>query len=240
MPSSSPTSAPGCPEELLQSAILDEEGLVTLKYEVVVPHPYGGGLLCASLEYSGGATSWIGLALSEARRNPEFGRKEAIVGIPGIMSSVAVETSGSPSLGQQIAAVEEVQFSNPGKYEIPAGGLGGGGFSGPSLSMLSHIDKQTLVNGSVYTLDPNDFSGIVTAQSTTIHTKMTFVKYLQEPGEIAIDPHGSTLLVWAIASPSDANDYEWKSTYVTFMQSPRTSKISGPPRKRIRRQHHIN
>ena len=79
-----------------------------------------GGLLCVFLEYKG-AAGWLGFALSEASRDPAFGRKEAIIGLPGVMSSVAVATE-SAHLGQQNAPVGGgPPFANPGKYEIPAG-----------------------------------------------------------------------------------------------------------------------
>jgi hypothetical protein len=53
---------------------LDEDNLLTLKCEVFVYQgaigaSLGGGLLCLSLEYSGYA-GWIGLAFSEASRDP--------------------------------------------------------------------------------------------------------------------------------------------------------------------------
>ena len=122
MPSFIPTSRPGCPDQLLKSKTLDYDNLLTLKYEVVL-YPAdgddttvtnnlvgggGGGLLCLSLEYTGDASvGWIGLAFSEASRDPRFGRKEAIIGIPGIETSVAVATDGGvASLGQQSNTVE--------------------------------------------------------------------------------------------------------------------------------------
>ena len=46
-------------------------------------------------------------------------------------------------------------FMNPGKYEIPAGGIGkNGGYNGPSLNILNDVDKQILINGSVSIIDP--------------------------------------------------------------------------------------
>lgn len=97
-----------------------------MHYEVVEfpGDPLGvGGMLCTSIEYDGNA-GCIGLALSGASRDPTFGRKEAIIGIPGVSTSVAVTSSGTTaSVGQQVGS----NFSggpvliNPGKYEIPAG-----------------------------------------------------------------------------------------------------------------------
>ena len=96
-----------------------------MKYHVVIyPDDYGdglGGILCASLEYSGYA-SWLGLALSDATRDPRFGRKEAIIGIPGIQQTMAVVSSdvGSASLGQQVGGgIEDgPPFQNPAKYTM--------------------------------------------------------------------------------------------------------------------------
>merc|ERR1712194_189361 len=76
VPSFNPTSAPKCPEQLVTFATLGN-GL-TLRYQVVsykgdMKHGLGG-LLCISFEYTG-AAGWIGLAFSEASRDPRFGRK---------------------------------------------------------------------------------------------------------------------------------------------------------------------
>ncbi len=125
-PSSSPTAIPVCPDKLLKSITLGADNKLTMHYEVVEfpGDPLGvGGMLCTSIEYDGNA-GWIGLALSGASRDPTFGRKEAIIGIPGVSTSVAVTSSGTTaSVGQQVGS----NFSggpvliNPGKYEIPAG-----------------------------------------------------------------------------------------------------------------------
>jgi hypothetical protein len=93
-PSSSPTSLPGCPDKLRNYWVSMEDDLITMKYEVVVyqgdlASNRGGGLLCVLLEYAGSA-GWIGLALSEASRDPQFGVKEAIIGMPGLPNTVAV------------------------------------------------------------------------------------------------------------------------------------------------------
>ena len=259
MPSFSPTSIPGCPQELFKSVSLGDDGLLTLKYEVVVypqtlGEEFGGGLLCVSLEYKGDA-AWIGLALSKAPRNPQYGRKEAVIGVPGMLSSTAVSMDGSASLGQQNLALEsrkQPAFANPGKYAIPAGGVEGMGkkvgYYGPSLKFLSeNANKQTLINGSVAIVDPYAAGGIVSDQSKR-HTTLSFAKYLREPGEISVDPYGSTLVLYAVAAmPSgDANDGEyngnpeWKSAYLTFLDSSSSlamKKSAGeePDRKRKRR-----
>mmetsp|Transcript_34799 Transcript_34799/g.62649 ORF Transcript_34799/g.62649 Transcript_34799/m.62649 type:complete len:271 (-) Transcript_34799:692-1504(-) len=240
LPSFSPTSRPECPEQLLKFTTLDDDGLLTLRYEVV--HYEGdmfddlGGLLCISLEYTGTA-GWIGLAFSEATRNPQFGRKEAIIGIPGIKTSVTVATDGSASLGQQIYALEGGPvFRNPGKYEIPAGGIEDG-FSGPSLNLLSDIHKQTLINGSVSMLNAyletdND------AVSDFRSTKLSFAKYLREPEEIEIDPYESTLLLYVVAPLDNDGGYdgnpEWKYTYLNLLDSSPDVVKSGFDRKRKR------
>jgi len=219
-----------------------------MRYEVII-YPGDtkdglGGLLCVSLEYTGGAAGWIGLAFSEASRAPQFGRKEAIIGIPGVQTSVAVDADGGASLGQQNVELKDgPEFVNPAKYVIPAGGIGEDGYYGPSLKLLSHIDKQTLITGSVSTtnayLDPD---GVV---FDNMSTKISFVKYLREPGEIEIDPFGSTLLLYAVAAiPLDGNgEYdgnpEWMSTYFNFLGSSSNNVKSGLVRKR-ERQHNVN
>ena len=188
-----------------------------MKYHVVIhPDDYGdglGGILCASLEYSGYA-SWLGLALSDATRDPRFGRKEAIIGIPGIQQTMAVVSAdvGSASLGQQVGGgIEDgppFNFSNPAKYIIPAGGIGDG-YSGPSLILLS--DKQTLMNGSV-TVDPNN---------TTNITQMTFEKYLAETNEVPINPYEPNLFMYAAASEvnedGEFDNPEWKYVSLTLL-----------------------
>jgi len=217
IPSASPTMRLECPEQLTMVVTLDEEGLFTMKYHVVIyPDDYGdglGGILCASLEYSGYA-SWLGLALSDATRDPRFGRKEAIIGIPGIQQTMAVVSSdvGSASLGQQVGGgiKDGPPFQNPAKYIIPAGGIGDG-YSGPSLILLS--DKQTLMNGSVI-VDPNN---------TTNITQMTFEKYLTETNEIRINPYEPNLFMYAAASEVnedeefDVDSPEWKYVSLTLL-----------------------
>lgn len=238
MPSVSPTSIPECPEQLLKSVALDDyDDLLTLNYEVVVYQgdmANGvGGLLCMSLEYAGSA-GWIGLAFSEATRDPQFGRKEAIIGMPGMRSSRVFLTEGSASsVGQHNAALGEMglAFTNPGKYEIPPGGIEDG-FYGPSLSLLRGIGGQTLINGSVsmvwpYSNDAGDADDDIVMQMDP-RTRMSFVKYLREPNEISIDPYQPTLLLYAAAAPlrnedGTINGYngnpEWKYTYLNLLNS---------------------
>jgi len=230
LPSSSPTSSPGCPEDLLRSVTLpDYDGLLTLRYEVVIyPSDSLGGLLCLSLEYAGEA-GWIGIAFSDAVRDPLFGRKEAIIGFPGVQTAVSVSTAeggGIPSLVQQNNDVtvndkdrRSPAFVNPGKYEIPAGGMDDG-YHGPSLNMLRVIGQQTLIKTSISIFDPYTAGGIVTTDQRLV-TRMSFAKYLREPGEIGIDPFESTLFLYAV-SPLSSVDSEydsnpkWKHTYLTF------------------------
>ena len=260
IPSASPSGTPGCPEQLLKSINLDDT--LTLKYEVLVypdGHPYFGdvgGLLCASLEYTGGSAGWIGLGFSEAKRDPSFGRKEAIIGIPGITSSVAMATEGSSQqaqLGQQIVPLENgPQFNNPAKYSIPAGGTGKDGFSGPSIKLMSPNIQQTLMNESVEIVDSFAAAGIISSQGSRMHTHLTFTKFLREAGEIEIKPYDRTLLLYTVAVPEDNNvidgEYDgnpdWKSTYVTFLEassaiakSEGTSPAGGV---RMRNRHHNN
>jgi len=221
IPSASPTMRLECPEQLTMVVTLDEEGLFIMKYHVVIyPDDYGdglGGILCASLEYSGYA-SWLGLALSDATRDPRFGRKEAIIGIPGIQQTMAVVSAdvGSASLGQQVGGgiKDGPPFQNPAKYIIPAGGIGDG-YSGPSLILLS--DKQTLMNGSV-TVDPNN---------TTNITQMTFEKYLTETNEMRINPYEPNLFVYTAASEVNEDEEfdnpEWKYVSLTLLVKNDTS-----------------
>lgn len=190
-----------------------------------------------SLEYAGPA-GWIGLGLSEAARNPQFGRKEAVIGIPGIGKAAAVRAEeGGSGPGQQIFAREGgPAFTNPGKYEIPAGGIEKG-FSGPSLKLLRGVDRQTLRHGSVSAinayLDPN---GVV---SEFIVTKMSFEKFLWEPDEIEVDPNASTLLLYAAAPVDSSGAYdgnpEWKHTYLTFLDGPPDVLKEESVRKRTRK-----
>ena len=237
MPSTSPTTVPGCPNELRKSVSLGDDNLLTLNYEIVeyqgqLGVQNGGGLLCAQLDYTG-AAGWIGLALSEASRNPQFGRKEAIIGIPGMASFDAVGDDGSVSLGQQLGGAIEggPPFANPAKYDIRAGGIGDNAYNGPALSGLRDIDKQTLVNGSTMFVD----------QGGEVHTQMFFTKFLREPGEIDIDPYGYTLLLFTVASwdatsgEYDANP-EWQDTTVNFLGSFGKSGLGSVARKR-KRQH---
>lgn len=221
-------SLPGCPDKLRNYWVSMEDGLITMKYEVVVyqgdlASNRGGGLLCVSLEYAGFA-AWIGLALSEASRDPQFGVKEAIIGMPGLPNTVAV-AKGSATLGQQSMGVlsDGPKFFNPAKYIIPAGGTGKNGFSGPSLTYLVSADKQTLVNGSVSVVfDDDQLGGVIADQSQGIMTRLSFGKYLREPNEIEIeiDSVGVTLLLYAVAAVDSNGEYngnpEWRSTTLTL------------------------
>lgn len=195
-----------------------------------------GGLLCISLEYSGDA-GWIGLAFSDATRDPQFGRKEAIIGIVGLQTTSAMSMDGSTSLGQQNVVLESgPNFVNPGKYKIPAGGIGNDAYYGPSLKLLSDIDEQTLIDGSVGIID--SYAGIISDQSR-MDTVLSFAKYLREPDEIEIDPYDSTLLMYAVAPLDGEGNYDgnpkWKSTYLNFSENSAEVK-SGLDRKR-KRQH---
>lgn len=226
LPSSSPTSLPGCPDKLRNYWVSMEDGLITMKYEVVIyqgdlASNHNGGLLCVSLEYAGYA-AWIGLALSEASRDPQFGVKEAIIGMPGLPNTVAV-AKGSATLGQQSMGVlsDGPKFFNPAKYIIPAGGIGKNGFSGPSLTLLASADKQTLVNGSVSVVFHDDqLGGVISDQGQGVMTRLSFGKYLQEPNEIEIDPFGVTSLLYAVASVDSNGEYDgnpkWRSTTLTI------------------------
>jgi hypothetical protein len=96
-----------------------------MRYEVI-PLPLSdphGGLFCVSIEYVGNA-GWIGFAVSGASRDPSFGRKEAIIGLPGVTTSVAVASpEADVAVGQQVGTelADGPMLINPGKYEIPAG-----------------------------------------------------------------------------------------------------------------------
>ena len=123
-PSSTPTGIPKCPDELMKIADLGDDSLITMRYEIVtlpLSDPYGG-LFCVSIEYEGNA-GWLGFAFSGASRDPAFGRKEAIIGIPGVTTLVAAASGEDVSVGQQVgtAVLDGPQLVNPGKYEIPAG-----------------------------------------------------------------------------------------------------------------------
>jgi len=205
-----------------------------MKYEIVLHDKSDlGGLLCVSLEYAG-AAGWIGIALSNATRDPRFGRKEAIIGIPGIGKSMAVRAQGSGArVGQQIFALDGgPAFANPGKYDIPAGGTREGrmeeGFSGPSLELLADINKQTLMGASVSAIGgyPDGFASTI----------VSFEKYLREPNEIEIDPYEPTLLLYAFAPLDVSGEYdgnpEWKYTYLNLLDSSPAVSKAGPVRKR--------
>ena len=237
-PSSQPTGIPGCPNELLKSVALGDDNLLTLNYEIVeyqgeFGELNGGGLLCAMLDYTGTA-GWMGVAFSEAFRNPKFGRKEAIIGIPGMPLSVAVGKDDGVGLGQQLggSVPGSPPFRNPAKYLIEAGGIGDDGYSGPSLSHLYSPEKQTLMNGS---------TTLVTNPDGQIHTQMYFTKILREPDEIEIDPYAYTLFLYNVASWDGSGEYdgnpEWKDTTVNFLGASGT-KSSHSVVRRKRQRHH--
>lgn len=210
-----------------------------MRYEVVVFQGDAqadlGGLLCASLEYVGGAAGWLGLAFSEASRLPEFGRREAIIGIPDILTSTAMSTDSDANIGQQTTVLDDgPEFVNPGKYVIPAGG--DNGYYGPSLQWLRDTDEQTLMDASVSKvngyMDPDD------AVLEFMMTKMSFAKYLREPGEIDIDPYTPTLLLFAVATVSSNGKYDgnpkWQSTKLQLLESSSDTVRVGFLRKRKR------
>lgn len=247
MPSASPTGLPGCPDELTGSRILDDDGLVTLRYAVVTyKGNMGGGvggLLCVSLEYEGIA-SWIGLAFSEAKRDPQFGRKEAVIGIPGLETSTAMTRPGDDTLHSGLGQTndplppdKQPVFRNPGKHVLPAGGVDG--YSGPSLFTMSPADRQSLQNAAVDVQDMSS-TGIVTSEGLW-RTTLSFGKYLREPGEIQIDPAADTLVLYAVSpadggpGPADGNP-DWESTPIRFdpSQGSGGSTTKSHLRKRIR------
>lgn len=210
-----------------------------MRYEVVVFQGDAqadlGGLFCASLEYAGGAAGWLGLAFSEASRLPEFGRREAIIGMPDILTSTAMSTDGDPNIGQQTTVLDDGPgFVNPGKYVIPAGG--DNGYYGPSLQWLRDTDEQMLMDASVSKvngyMDPDD------AVLEFMMTKMSFAKYLREPGEIVIDPYTPILLLFAVASVSSNGKYDgnpkWQSTKLQLLESSSDTVRLGFLRKRKR------
>ncbi|KAL7442855.1 hypothetical protein ACHAXM_008556 [Skeletonema potamos] len=229
-PSLSPTVLDNCPETLSKSMPFISDTSLTFNYETVIHrnHPTGG-LLCVSLDYTG-AAGWMGLAFSTAGRNPQFGRREAVIGMPGVESAVAVASKNvtsqaiNPSENQNNFVEGGPYFVNPGKYEIPAGGLQG--YYGPSLNFLMSGSQQTLVNAStIISYDPN--------QTTT---RLSFAKYLREPGEIEINPmSGPTLILYAVA-PVDANGVfvnenpEWK--YINLVLEGSSNTKSTFTRKR--------
>jgi len=239
-PSSSPTGLPGCPDKLLKSVELGSSAL-TMYYEIVNHNDAlsdKGGLFCVSLEYKG-AAGWLGVALSEASRDPSFGRKEAIIGILGIKNAIAVAKENA-ALGQQNSPMDGAPYYvNPGKYEIPAGGYDG--YSGPSLSVMRPYDYQTLTDAWTNTTTDGDGSEI---------TQLAFTKYLKEPGEINLNPFKSTLFLYAVAPLNGRNEYDsnpqWEYTYLqlmddtavsrSFLSEPNTAldTTSNYPRKRLR------
>lgn len=229
-PSLSPTALDECPEILSKSMPFISDTSLTLYYETVIyrDHPTGG-LLCASLEYSG-AAGWIGLAFSTAGRNPQFGRREAIIGMPGVESSVPVSSDNgtsqalNPSGNQNNFVEGGPYFFNPGKYEIPAGGLEG--YYGPSLNLLMNGYQQTLVNASA----------TISLDSNQTVTRLSFAKYLREPGEIEINPlTGPTLILYAVA-PIDASGMyvnenpEWR--YINLILGGSSKRKSSLTRER--------
>ncbi|KAL7518565.1 hypothetical protein ACHAWX_003379 [Stephanocyclus meneghinianus] len=233
-PSSTPTGIPKCPDVLLKLADLGKESIITMRYEIIplpLSDPYGG-LFCVSIEHKGNA-GWIGFAVSEASRDPAFGRKEAIIGIPGVMSMVAVAPPGADvAVGQQVgtSVLDGPKLFNPGKYEIPAGGVDG--YAGPSIETLLPPNRQTLGNATVAIIGPDDNP----LQKPT--TTMTFTKFLREPNEIEIDPFKSTLFLYAVATIDEDGEYndnpDWLANYITLLESETTTAA----RKRLR--HHLN
>jgi hypothetical protein len=172
----------------------------------------------------------MGLAFSTAGRNPQFGRREAVIGMPGVESAVAVASKNvtsqaiNPSENQNNFVEGGPYFVNPGKYEIPAGGLQG--YYGPSLNFLMSGSQQTLVNAST----------IISYDSNQTTTRLSFAKYLREPGEIEINPmSGPTLILYAVA-PVDANGVfvnenpEWK--YINLVLEGSSNTKSTFTRKR--------
>ena len=237
-PSISPTSLEECPETLSKSMpfISDTSSSLTLYYETIIYRDhFSKGLLCAAFEYSGATPpGWLGVAFSTAGRNPQFGRREAIIGIPGVATSEAVSAGNvtsqeiNPSGNQNNFVEGAPYFVNPAKYEIPAGGLDG--YYGPSLTFLMDASHQTLVNASVTTT--------FTESNETI-TRLSFAKYLHEPGEIAIEPfNGPTLILYAVAPIDNEGLYinsnpQWK--YINMI----LGGSSSPPRSSLlrKRQH---
>ena len=224
-----------------------------MNYEVVFyPGDTGtgeglGGLLCISLEYADEA-GWIGLAFTKASKNPKFVKKEAVIGIFGVAGVAAVAVDGSPSLGQQNAALEGGPgFVNPGRYDIPAKGLEDG-YHGPSLKLLSKINKQTIMNATVsvapYYSDVYDyFPTDDTIISDVRHTHLSFVRYLRDPTGIEINPYKETIFQYAVAPLDGIGEYngnpEWKHTYLTLLDDSSDILKSGLVKKR-QRQHQDN
>ena len=167
-----------------------------------------------------------------------------MIGLPGVGTAVPVAAErGTASLGQQgvVALGRGLRvpnaFQNPAKYDIPAGGAGGD--HGPSLRLLRRTEQQTLVNGSVLNvLDPyyNDGGERHTA-------RMSFGKYLREPGEVEIDPFQSTLLLYAVSSLDDEGDPgvgnpKWRSTFLKFLDSS-TADVPKLGLVRTRKREHV-
>lgn len=194
-----------------------------MKYDIVEYNDADvrGGLFCVSLEYAGPA-AWMGLAFSEASRDPQFGKKDAVIGFPGVSTTVAMATSG-PRLGQQIAPLDGGPvWANPGKYTIPAGGTYG--YYGPALNLLS--SKQTLKTGSMLLqdmYDPDDYN-YVPGNSIT---RLSFTKYLREENEIEIKPYESTLLLWAVATTDGDGNPEWKYAKLTLFDQEQENQEQG-------------
>lgn len=210
-----------------------------MRYEVVPfpPSDPAGGLFCVSIEYEGNA-GWIGFAVSGASRDPAFGRKEAIIGIPGVSTTVAVAPPGSDvAVGQQVGTMvmDGPVLINPGKYEIPAGG-GVDGYTGPAIETMLDVERQTLLNSSIIVVGPDDNP----LQKAT--TTMTFTKYLIELDEIPIDPLKKSLFLYAVATIDEDGEYndnpEWVANYVTLLQTSVTAESRDVKRKRLR--HHVD
>ena len=240
MPSLVPTGTPGCPETLTRSVMLDESNGLELRFDVVEytgeKNKEHGGLFCAQLLYTGEA-AWLGLALSEARRNPQFGRKEAIIGIPNLDSVAAVaDGSGAAAVGHQMAGAFDggPAFMNPGKYVIPAGGVDG--YNGPALQQLLPPERQTLMDARCTYVDTN-------IQGVPSYTVLEFTKYLSEPrtfGEIEIDPYELTLILYAVAPLDDGGgefdgNPDWEVSYMRLLEGPQQRRSGDYIRKRRRK-----
>ena len=170
MTSSSPTSAPGCPERNfsdIRRRPLDDEGgmrsCCIIRGCHLHQNPdvfYGGPGSCAHLWSTHGrirAVDRRGLFSKAARRSVE--RRLYIIGIPGIVTTSVDAVWQSPSIARdskyhrmQRKRAAAKKISESWKVcDIPAGGLGEDGFSGPSpLALLADIERQTLMNGSVF------------------------------------------------------------------------------------------
>lgn len=240
-PSLAPTGTPGCPDTLTRSVMLDEGNGLELRFEVVEytgeKNRERGGLFCAQLLYTGEA-AWLGLALSEATRNPQFGRKEAIIGMPNVDSVAAVSDGkgGAAAVGHQVAGAPDdgPAFVNPGKYDIPAGGVDG--YSGPALGQLVPPERQTLVDARCTYVDTN-------IQGMPRYTVLEFTKYLAEPrtfGEIEIDPYDLTLILYAVAPLDDGGggfdgNPDWEVSYTRLLEGPQQRRSGEYIRRRRRK-----